>query len=365
MMNQGLGIFSECIDYVFFGRVCDTCNGSGVYSILASVIRIMTIGVGILAVIGIAWTGITYLKSSGDPAKTNKARSRFIHIVIGIAIYIVMFALAEFFLPGGVISNPILGTDETASCPEVTYTDTTIRRPENPADDDGGGGGTSDGGDFNPSGSTTANFASGTYTYKFSGLNGYVLHIPEGAKSGMPLVVYLHGDFYKDNSKNSASNVKGDKPVKKMFKRSDFISLAPIKSRTSWQAGILKHLIDKVVEEYQIDKNRIYVIGFSRGAIGTWSLVAHYPNLIAAAVPMSGCCTTADVKKFVKTKFRIYLGSGDDVCGSSTVKSQASKINKAGGSATVKTITTSNHGELPSKIGYVKLFEWLLAQSRE
>lgn len=137
MVSKDLSIFSDCINSIFFGQVCDTCDGAAIYSLLAAIIRTFTIGVGILAVIGIMITGIQYLKSSGNPEKKNKARSRLINVGIGIIIYILLFGIAEFFIPGGVIAHPIASTDETASCPEITYTDTTIRRPENPGNADG------------------------------------------------------------------------------------------------------------------------------------------------------------------------------------------------------------------------------------
>lgn len=137
MVSKSLSIFSDCLNSIFFGQVCDTCDGAAIYSLLAAIIRTFTIGVGILAVIGIMITGIQYLKSSGNPEKKNKARSRLINVGIGIIIYIALFGIAEFFVPGGVIAHPIASTDETASCPEITYTDTTIRRPENPGSPEG------------------------------------------------------------------------------------------------------------------------------------------------------------------------------------------------------------------------------------
>ena len=129
--NIGLSFFADCINSIFFGEVCDNCDGAAIYSLLAASIRVLTIGVGILAVIGIMIVGVCYLKAAGDPAKHNKARSRLINIGIGIMVYIVLFGLAEFLLPGGVINHPI-SSDEETSCPEITYTDIKIKRPENP-----------------------------------------------------------------------------------------------------------------------------------------------------------------------------------------------------------------------------------------
>ena len=40
--------------------------------------------------------------------------------------------------------------------------------------------------------------------------------------------------------------------------------------------------------DYKVDESRIYLIGHSMGAIGTWALGAKYPDIWAALVPFSG-----------------------------------------------------------------------------
>lgn len=48
------------------------------------------------------------------------------------------------------------------------------------------------------------------------------------------------------------------------------------------------HLVDKIIAEYPIDENRIYVTGLSMGGFGTWDLITRFPDKFAAAIPMSG-----------------------------------------------------------------------------
>ncbi len=126
----GLSIFSDCIDSVFLGRVCDTCDGALVQSILAAIIRILAGGVGIFAIIGVLVFGISFLTAGNDVEKARRSRASLINTGIGILIYIVAFSLTEFLFPGGVINHPIASTDETGSCPEVSYTETKITYPE-------------------------------------------------------------------------------------------------------------------------------------------------------------------------------------------------------------------------------------------
>lgn len=107
---------SNCIDTVILGTVCDDCKGGAIFKILALVIEIMSIGVGILGVIGISIVGIQYLTASGDAAKVQKAKSRLFNIVIGLVAYSVLFALLQFLIPGGVIRDWSENGDD--ACPE-------------------------------------------------------------------------------------------------------------------------------------------------------------------------------------------------------------------------------------------------------
>lgn len=95
----------ECIVTKIFGvetAILNSCGESddGVMCILNLVIDIMTAGIAILGVIGIAIVGIQYLTSSGDEAKARKARTRMTEIVIGLAVYAVMYVALKFLLPG-------------------------------------------------------------------------------------------------------------------------------------------------------------------------------------------------------------------------------------------------------------------------
>ena len=65
----------------------------------------MTIGVGILGVIGISITGIQYLTAGGNEEKTRKAKQRMFEIIIGLAVYAVFFLFLQWILPNFEIQN--------------------------------------------------------------------------------------------------------------------------------------------------------------------------------------------------------------------------------------------------------------------
>ena len=79
---------------------CDDGEGGSIKEILKLVVDIMSIGVGILAVIGISVSGVQYLTAGGSEEKTRKAKRRILEIVIGLIAYVLIYALLRFLLPG-------------------------------------------------------------------------------------------------------------------------------------------------------------------------------------------------------------------------------------------------------------------------
>ena len=74
-------------------------NGSGIICILELVVDILTIGIGILSVIGISIVGVQYLTAGGSEEKTRKAKRRMLEIVIGLVTYVIIYTLLKFLLP--------------------------------------------------------------------------------------------------------------------------------------------------------------------------------------------------------------------------------------------------------------------------
>lgn len=77
----------------------DPNRDDGIECVLKLVVEILGIGVGILGVIGISVSGIQYLTAGGNEEKTRKAKRRIFEIVIGLAVYAVIYALLAWLLP--------------------------------------------------------------------------------------------------------------------------------------------------------------------------------------------------------------------------------------------------------------------------
>lgn len=80
---------------------CEGGGDAGIWHVLLLIVNILSIGVGITALIGILIFGIQYLTSGGDVAKTTKAKRRMFEIVIGLVGWVLIYSICEWLMPGG------------------------------------------------------------------------------------------------------------------------------------------------------------------------------------------------------------------------------------------------------------------------
>lgn len=125
---------------------------------------------------------------------------------------------------------------------------------------------------------------------------GYVLfvpyHIPAGEKPA--LLLFLNG--VGENGTDGVSQISNNFGAAVWETRRAFpmICLAP-QCRDNWNVGspdMIRAitLLEQVMNEYDVDPDRVYVTGVSAGGAGVWNFAATYPGKFAAIVPVSGQC---------------------------------------------------------------------------
>jgi hypothetical protein len=65
-------------------------------------INVLSVIVGLVAVISIVAGAIQYITSTGDPQKTSAAKSRISKTIFALVAYAFLYAFLEFIIPGGV-----------------------------------------------------------------------------------------------------------------------------------------------------------------------------------------------------------------------------------------------------------------------
>ena len=86
-----------------FGCIEDDKDGKAMFTILGIVLNVLTVGVGVLGVLGIVISGVQYLTARDNEAQMAKARKRILEVVIGLVVYAVMYlVLSNLLIPGGI-----------------------------------------------------------------------------------------------------------------------------------------------------------------------------------------------------------------------------------------------------------------------
>ena len=127
----------------------------------------------------------------------------------------------------------------------------------------------------------------------------YLLHIPRGWKKSdktpAPLVVMLHGRT--SDGKAAASSYYG---WTSLADKEGFIAAFPtaLGKPTSWQPAVggaatadtkfLSELIDTLVKELTLDKDRVFMTGHSSGGFMSYSFAVMHSDKVAAIAPVAG-----------------------------------------------------------------------------
>lgn len=135
----------------------------------------------------------------------------------------------------------------------------------------------------------------------------YRVYLPAAPDTkNLPLMIVLHGGL------GNAEHIESISGMDDVAEAEKFIVAYPegvggrmrfMKDKQTWNAGrccgpavkqnsndvlFIKKMIDDVHTRYQTDASRVYVTGFSNGAMMTYRLACEIPEKIAAIVPVSG-----------------------------------------------------------------------------
>lgn len=72
-----------------------------IYQLLLTFINFLTAGVGLVVTTLVVVGGLQYMTAGGNPQKTQAAIVRISNALIGLVLYIFMFAILQWLIPGG------------------------------------------------------------------------------------------------------------------------------------------------------------------------------------------------------------------------------------------------------------------------
>ena len=127
----------------------------------------------------------------------------------------------------------------------------------------------------------------------------------------------------------------------------------------------IKELIDEMVENAGVDRNRIYITGLSMGGYGTWDAIARYPGFFAAAAPICGGGDPKTVEKFKSLPVWCFHGAKDPVVKVGRSREMIEALQKVGSNAKYTEYPDAQHDSWTQTYSNPELLDWMFAQRRE
>ena len=327
-------------------------NEGDIGGIVYLVLNILTVGIIVAGTIGIIVCGFLILTARENQEQVAKAKKRLFEILLGLGVWTIGSGLVALFIPNfnGTLESPDI------DIPVAEHTE-----HETPS-----------GGDT-PSGETPVETYSIPSTYELSSYSGiqYYLTVPENATTNMPLIIFLHGSG-EAGSHTAAGGTLQAINMRNYAATKKFISLVPVSPSSdstarNWEYGQntanVKAVIDKVANDYKVDKNRIYIWGFSMGGRGTFNMIDKYPSYFRAATVVSNCPAAGNsAANISKTPVRMILGSSESDYDyyHNCMSNIFNEVKGLGGEIYYEELPGVTHESMSASLDYNSVFDWLL-----
>ncbi|CAM4378012.1 dienelactone hydrolase family protein [Zobellia nedashkovskayae] len=199
----------------------------------------------------------------------------------------------------------------------------------------------------------------------------YYLYYPEGYEENTeekyPLLLFLHGG---GESGDSLVYVKRNGPPKliQRGKKFPFLILAPQNPRKKmwWNTRSVMQLLDTIVENNRVDKNRIYLTGLSRGGGAAWEIAVQYPEKFAAMAVVCGM-TPLPYASWIDKKMPIWVfhGEEDESIPISESETMVAKLKSMNYNVRFTKYPGVGHDSWIQAYDNEELYEWFVKQERQ
>jgi predicted esterase len=105
-------------------------------------------------------------------------------------------------------------------------------------------------------------------------------------------------------------------------------------------------VLELVRKQYKIDDNRIYLMGHSLGAIGTWKIAPKYPDIWAAIAPFSGSGAPATLERIKQVPEFVVHGDNDPTVNVQGSRSMVAKMKELGVEVTYIEVPGGTHSSV-------------------
>lgn len=133
----------------------------------------------------------------------------------------------------------------------------------------------------------------------------YLIHLPSDYYAlnnrKWPVILFLHGAGERGDNLDDIKKYGIHRYLDK--KNLPFVVVSPqCPKDTFWDVHIkeLNAIIDEIKEKYDVDSNKIYLVGISMGAFCAWNFAMQQPKLFSAMVVIAGGAMLPKYAKRIK-----------------------------------------------------------------
>jgi predicted esterase len=191
----------------------------------------------------------------------------------------------------------------------------------------------------------------------------YRVYVPKNyaATKATPLVIALHGlGANEDSFFDSYSQLPPQ-----LSEKHGFLMAAPLgfrrdgfygsnlmggdaasRRRSEYSENDVLEVLRRMKAAYHVDDSRIYLIGHSMGAIGTWALGAKYPQTWAALVTFAGTGSPALAESMKGIPQFVVHGDADNTVNVSGSRNMVAALKKLNANVTYREIVGGSHTDV-------------------
>ncbi len=194
----------------------------------------------------------------------------------------------------------------------------------------------------------------------------YKVFYPDMYKE-LPLIVYLHGAGERGKNESHLYRHGIPKLIKEGLEIPAVVVTPQCPEKYVWDNVVdkVKKIIDIVIDEFEIEKDRICITGSSMGGFGTWMMGKTYPSFFAGIAPVAGGGMSWRTSKLRTTPILAVHGTTDDVVPYIYSKLMVDAVNNSGGNAELINLIGYGHDDgIDFAYRNTKLIDWLINQRR-
>jgi predicted peptidase len=200
----------------------------------------------------------------------------------------------------------------------------------------------------------------------------YLLYLPADyvhSSRLWPLLLFLHGAGERGDDLDKIKIHGPPKLIAAEGKQFPFVIVSPQCPQDGWwsdedQIEMLDALLNRIAQQYRIDRHRIYVTGLSMGGFGTWSLAAKYPDRFAAIAPICGGGNTEDAGRLSNVPVWAFHGAKDPLVPVKRSQEMVDALKKIGGKVKFTIYAQAGHDSWTETYNNPQLYQWLLRHRR-